>query len=176
MFIIGSEKIPLLYTWVLQLLSNIDMTHFVYKSTSFISTAIQVAEEAFIELENICHGSESLWRLNTLTGFVLLSGRLMSNSSTCVLLRALTCSSFSSILVIHNHFKSFFKNRIEKEKFFHCLWSKKKKIIKYLLKLRNNSELWDIIKINAYMNNIQVYDRLWKGFWNFFEELKICYI
>lgn len=32
----------------------------VYKSTSFISTAIQVAEEAFIELENICHGSESL--------------------------------------------------------------------------------------------------------------------
>lgn len=61
------------------------MTHFVYKSTSFISTVIQVAEEAFIELENICHGSESLRRLNTLTGFVLLSGRLMSNSSTCVL-------------------------------------------------------------------------------------------
>lgn len=42
--------------------------------------------------------------------------------------------------------------------------------MKYLLKLRNNSELWDIIKINAYMNNIQVYDRLWKVFWNFFEE------
>lgn len=101
----------------------------VYKSTSFISTAIQVAEEAFIELENICHGSESLWRLNTLTGFVLLSGRLMSNSSTCVLLRALTCRSFISLLVIHNHFKSFFKNRVEILMFFVFF-----KIFEFLLK------------------------------------------
>lgn len=57
MFIIGSEKIHLSFTVVVK--HRYDSLR-VYKSTSFISTAIQVAEEAFIELENICHGSESL--------------------------------------------------------------------------------------------------------------------